>query len=469
MDNLVDRIKFGESCYDPEAVEELAIASFGYIEEDVRNIKKGYISLGFHLNEMWQSCYYEELGYEDFYECVEKNFGLDKSAVSRCISVWKEFAAYDENSYSRKMWVDERYANYSYSQLAEMLPLKQEERRRVTPDMSVREIREFKKNLKNKKAKKSIENATEQKPVATSQPQEEKNADVKDYSCPPDVHSCVRKEWGASEEEQKRGHEECNKCWREYEKRKVIVAAAQCEEEKLSAYGTKLKVKDENALCFMPGCENDECFSCHLNCEVRQQECYCVEAPCGNPFPCTTLAVYENIKQEVGDACQFVNLELAEHRKGDGAAVPCCKNCNEPCGYQCNRASEWRYEKERREKQEHAEQKPVATSQQEETSVSQLELPDMKNMQEREDFVNSYKNWNIWCRNDLTEEVFYRFDLPDGAAIVVKNFPYYLEWKKEEREDREFYLLKPDYRHFANCKSSMTEIKEYLKNLRKKG
>ena len=333
MDNLVDRIKFGESCYDLEAVEELAIASFGYIEEDVRNIKKGYISLGFHLNEMWQSCYYEELGYEDFYECVEKNFGLDKSAVSRCISVWKEFAAYDENSYSRKMWVDERYANYSYSQLAEMLPLKQEERRRVTPDMSVREIREFKKNLKNKKAKKPIENAIEQKPVATSQPQEEKNADVKDYSCPPDVHSCVRKEWGTSEEEQKKGHEECNKCWKEYEKRKVI----------------------------------------------------------------------------------------------------------------------------------------VATSQPEETPESQPELPDMKNMQEREDFVNSYKNWNIWCRNDLTEEVFYRFDLPDGAAIVVKNFPYYLEWKKEEREDREFYLLKPDYRHFANCKSSMTEIKEYLKNLRKKG
>ena len=411
MDNLVDRIVFGEFCYDPKNVSELAVASFGYIKRDMINIRKGYISLGFHLDEMQRSGYHVELGYDDFYECVQKNFGLDKSAVSRCISVWKEFAAYDENSYSRKMWIDERYANYSYSQLAEMLPLKQEERRRVTPDMSVREIREFKKNLKNKKAKKPIENVTEQKPVATSQPQE----------------------------------------------------------EKLSAYGTKLKVKDQNALCFMPGCENDECFSCHLNCEVRQQECYCVEAPCGNPFPCTTLAVYENIKQEVGDACQFVNLELAEHRKGDGAAVPCCKNCNEPCGYQCNRASEWRYEKERREKQELTEQKPVATSQIEETSVSQPELPDMKNMQEREDFVNSYKNWNIWCRNDLTEEVFYRFDLPDGAAIVVKNFPYYLEWKKEEREDREFYLLKPDYRHFANCKSSMTEIKEYLKNLRKKG
>lgn len=410
MDNLVDRIKFGELCYDPEKVGELAIASFGYIEGEVRNIKKGYISLGFHLNEMWRSRYYEELGYEDFYECVEKNFGLDKSAVSRCISVWKEFAAYDENSYSRKMWVDERYANYSYSQLAEMLPLKQEERRRVTPDMSVREIREFKKNLKNKKAKKPIENAIEQKPVATSQPQEEKNADVKDYSCPPDVHSCVRKEWGASEEEQKRGHEECNKCWREYEKREKIVATSQTE---------KVYLKEQDLFAQ---------FRSELSNKIKKVQ----------KQDSVVLWLFDETGNMLVD-----NLwcDLLMKRKD---VMVIRGNVHLQC-------------------------KENIIAQREEQSIGCSELPDMKNMQEREDFVNSYKNWNIWCRNDLTEEVFYRFDLPDGAAIVVKNFPYYLEWKKEEREDREFYLLKPDYRHFANCKSSMTEIKEYLKNLRKKG
>ena len=92
----------------------------------------------------------------------------------------------------------------------------------------------------------------------------------------------------------------------------------------------------------------------------------------------------------------------------------------------------------------------------------------MKNMQEREDFVNTYKDWKVWCRNELTEEVFYRYDLPDGAAIVVKVFPYIPWGNKKEAEGRRLYLLKPGYKHFADCESNMTSLKEYLKDLKKK-
>lgn len=408
MNNLIDRIVLGIDCYDPEEINELAIASAGYIMQDIQDIKKTYVSLGFHLNEMETYRYYEDLGYTDFYECVQKNFHMDKSAVSRCIGVWREFAAFDDKTDSRKMWLDERYANYSYSQLVEMVPLKPEQRRRVSSDMTVTQIREFKRQLRKPN---NVETEIHAEPKAVAMSQQE------------------------------------------------TVAS----DEKLSAYGTRLKVKDEKSLVCTPGCENDTCFSCHLNCEIRQEECYCVEAPLGNSFPCTTLAVYENIKQDIGDACQFINIELAEIRKGDGAAVPCCKKCKAPCGYQCNRASKWRYEKKEleRQKQEELEKK--------EQLIDQPEFPDMKNMQEREDFVNTYKMWNIWCRNDLTEEVFYRYDLPDGAAIVVKNYPYYVEWKKEDYEGKDLYLLKPGYKHFADCKTNMTQIKDYLKDLVKKG
>ena len=92
----------------------------------------------------------------------------------------------------------------------------------------------------------------------------------------------------------------------------------------------------------------------------------------------------------------------------------------------------------------------------------------MKNMTQREDFINSYKSWNIWCRNEYTEETFYRYDLPDGYAIVVKNYPYYTEWGKKECETEEYYLLSPGYRHFADCKTNMTVLKEHLKNMNKK-
>ena len=406
-------IKFGADIYAPEEVNELARASIGYIESDVMDIKKRYVTLGFHLYEMDQCRYYEDLGYENLYECIEANFAMDKSAVSRCIGVWKAFAAVDGDG-SRKMWIDDRYKDFSYSQLTEMLPMSERDRYKIRSDMSVKKIREVKQQLKEKKSS---------------------------------------------------------------EKMKPVVER---EKDKISARGTRLNVKDEKSSFFILGCEGSitGCTGCHLNCEIRQEACYCVDAPLGNPFPCTVLPVYESIKQDIGESCQFINLELAYHAKGDNSAIPCCKNCEEPCGYQCNRASAWR-----REREEHKREDSVVATSQLEDAVKdqpveivadqsdqqrQPDFPDMKNMQEREDFVNTYKDWKVWCRNELTEEVFYRYDLPDGAAIVVKVFPFIPWGNEKEAEGRRLYLLKPGYKHFADCESNMTSLKEYLKDLKKK-
>lgn len=115
-------------------------------------------------------------------------------------------------------------------------------------------------------------------------------------------------------------------------------------EEPVSILGYPLKVYPEGSLVTTPGCGNQNCYSCHRDgCELRQEDCYCVEAPMGNPFPCLTLNVVENLRQEIGNKCQFVNEDLAFHRAGDGQPVPCCKKCNDPCGYECNRSSAKRY------------------------------------------------------------------------------------------------------------------------------
>lgn len=145
-------IKFGADIYAPKEVNELARASIGYIESDVMDIKKRYVTLGFHLYEMEQYRYYEDLGYESLYECIEANFAMDKSAVSRCIGIWKVFAAVDDNG-TRKMWVADRYKDFSYSQLTEMLPMSERDRHKISSDMSVKKIREVKQRLKETKQK----------------------------------------------------------------------------------------------------------------------------------------------------------------------------------------------------------------------------------------------------------------------------------------------------------------------------
>lgn len=124
---------------------ELAFASVGYLMNDMINIRENYIRLGFHLNEFKYYGYYKDFGYETFDDFCVANLGLDKSAVSRCISVWFNFAFVDDN-YSRKMWLDEKYKDYSYSQLCEMVSMDVIQRKQITPDMTIKQIREIKKN-----------------------------------------------------------------------------------------------------------------------------------------------------------------------------------------------------------------------------------------------------------------------------------------------------------------------------------
>lgn len=126
-------------------------------------------------------------------------------------------------------------------------------------------------------------------------------------------------------------------------------APEKVEEEPVSILGYPLRVYPEGSLISTPGCGKQDCFSCHRGgCEIRQVDCYCVEATMGNPFPCTTLNVVENIRQEVGNKCQFVNEDLAFHRAGDGQPVPCCKKCDHPCGYECRRSIAARHEAAKR-------------------------------------------------------------------------------------------------------------------------
>ena len=128
-------------------VDGMAIGSFDYIKKDIMDIKTSYIRLGFHLAECKMCKYYEKFGYVDFNEFVFNNFGLDKSALSRILAVYDRFCMRN-NSGTRTMFLDDKYVGYSYSQLCEMLPLSNKEIYGINSNMTVSQIREYKKSLK---------------------------------------------------------------------------------------------------------------------------------------------------------------------------------------------------------------------------------------------------------------------------------------------------------------------------------
>ncbi|MDE6852012.1 MAG: hypothetical protein K2J67_05925 [Lachnospiraceae bacterium] len=142
-----------------EKPRELALASVKYLYSDLTDIRRYYIRLGFHLEEFSEMHGYEDFGYLTLEDFCQANLGLDKSAVSRCINVYREFNAGGIRTFGNgietrgcSMELAEEWQDYSYTQLCEMLPLTPEERRKVTPDMTIKQIREFKKSLKDGKS-----------------------------------------------------------------------------------------------------------------------------------------------------------------------------------------------------------------------------------------------------------------------------------------------------------------------------
>lgn len=123
-----------------------------YLYSDISDIRKYYIRLGFHLNEFRNLRYYEDFNYLDFHEFCEVNLGMDKGAVSRCINVYKEFSISNDITNTVGgcgMDLSDRWKDYSYTQLCEMLPLSEKEREEITPEMTVKQIREYKKKLRD--------------------------------------------------------------------------------------------------------------------------------------------------------------------------------------------------------------------------------------------------------------------------------------------------------------------------------
>lgn len=102
------------------------------------------------------------LGPFTFFSFCEKNFDLDKSQVSRYMNIADEFG-------NGKGGLKGEWKEYSYSQLAEILPLTPEQRRDITPQMTIAMIRAYKQRLV---AMSQQEEEKPKKSVATSQPKD---------------------------------------------------------------------------------------------------------------------------------------------------------------------------------------------------------------------------------------------------------------------------------------------------------
>lgn len=99
---------------------------------------------------------------------------------------------------------------------------------------------------------------------------------------------------------------------------------------------------------------------------------------------------------------------------GNNGTVSCCAQCKESCNSRCG----W------------IEQEPVAPSQQNEETevqqetedVEQTPLPKLKNNEQRKEWLNNYRSWGIWYKDEHIGVTYYRYQFENGAVLIIEEY-----------------------------------------------
>ena len=239
------------------------------IRANLNTMSRSFIAVGFYLKHIRDNGLYQEDGYHDIWEFAADQYGIQRSTASRWMAMNDRFSVGGNSPV-----LLEEYRDFGKSQLQEMLYLPEEKLSEATPDMTVKKIRE----LRREEAE--VEEGPEEEPVSIP---EEEPVSILGYPL------------------------------REYPEGSLLTVPGCGKQDCFSCHwdGCGLRQVD----CYCVEAPMGKPFSCTI-----LQE--------GTGI----------LKEQVGNHCQFVNTDLASIRAGDGQPVPCCKKCTADCVYRCERS-----------------------------------------------------------------------------------------------------------------------------------
>lgn len=99
-----------------------------------------------------------------------------------------------------------------------------------------------------------------------------------------------------------------------------------------------------------------------------------------------------------------------------------------------------------------------------EEEQSCLEIPEFKHREQWQGWLANYQKWNVWFHVPEADEVYYRYDLPDGCSIVI--CAYYQYVGQAVINTRE-YLLTPGYHYLNDCRTDRDGLIQHLEQMEK--
>lgn len=392
------------------------------IKNELNSTKDSFVALGYWLKQIRDRKLYEETGHKNLYEFAQDQFGISKSTVSRFMAVNDRFSLNGNSPILLEV-----YREFSQSQMVEMLSLTDEQVEQVTKDSTIKQIRE----MKPKKPKPDKD--TVKKKYTECAAYKARNSCegcfYHDDDCPYDRDEMKVPVATSQQNDELQLHTKCNQ-------KECFICTKECDERVENRYCRKQHEDNEQEEPVLTGevveptCEDDEpdddyneafikkvqdddpeyftvhdvreyirkssnnlniCRKKNMTSLIRRKLAIEVAA---FQMLADSMSETDDVKSMIQTAVRFYNL--GDYGSADMYLFEARKSLNETHNTQTAR-----------------------TPKVDEIKIIR-ELPVMKNKDQRSDFLDGFQDWQLWIDSELTGDKYYRFDLDEEVAIVVK-------------------------------------------------
>ena len=451
-----------------------------FIRSNLQSAVRSVIATGFYLKHIRDNELYLEAGYKNVNEYAMDRFGLSASATSRYITRNTRFSRGGNSPL-----IDDRFKDFSKSQLQEMLGMSDEQLEQVTPDMTVREIR----SMARPKEVPYIEipGQTELKDIPGVIPEEmaegfeastaelfdveEDENMVQPVAGKPISQEIPITELVEEEDAEIATSQLLPEETAANEQRNEPVEAAEKQQMGHCLHRPEYACSLPEEYMHRPGsgtdCAHECCWECVKHGECKLECNSSADRPETEEEIATSQTDNEASEDEVKERTDIELLrELLERKKqllSKCLGTPGIDKSDEHIRMQKLEVGALASMLCELEDLEEKKDRP-----------KQLELPQLKNNDQRAAFIDAYETWTLWIDNQETGERYYRYDLPDGTSFVIKTYHSMLyDWKadvamryKEGYGANEEYLLEPG-KFFRDCRVNRTALIEKLKEIQR--
>ena len=451
-----------------------------FIRSNLQSAVRSVIATGFYLKHIRDNELYLEAGYKNINEYAMDRFGLSASATSRYITRNTRFSRGGNSPL-----IDDRFKDFSKSQLQEMLGMSDEQLEQVTPAMTVREIR----NMARPKEIPYIEipGQTELKDIPGVMPEERAESfeasttelfDVEEDEnmVQPVAGKPISQEIPVAELMEEEDAEIATlqllpEETAANEQRNEPVEAAEKQQMGHCLHRPEYACSLPEEYMHRPGsgtdCAHECCWECVKHGECKLECNSSADRPETEEEIATSQTDNEASEDEVKERIDIELLrELLERKKqllSKCLGTPGIDKSDEHIRMQKLEVGALASMLCELEDLEEKKDRP-----------KQPELPPLRNNDQRAAFIDTYETWPLWIDNQETGERYYRYDLQDGTSFVIKTYHSMLyDWKadvamryKEGYGANEEYLLEPG-KFFRDCRVNRTALIEKLKEIQR--